>query len=102
MIALTRSIDAGADEALMLDIHGFVSTCNATNFFMVKAGEVWTSTGEYFINGTLAGKNYCDCCKANGIPVYQKNFSLHRCLRCRRSLCRGRSRGWFPSTSMGA
>jgi len=73
--ALIQAIEAGADEALMLDIHGFVSTCNATNFFMIKDGEVWTSTGEYCMNGITRGK-VIEICKENNIPCYQKNFSL--------------------------
>lgn len=75
VIALVQALNAGADEALMLDIHGFVSTCNATNFFMVKSGEVWTSTGQYCMNGITRGKVIA-LCQANGISVYQKNFSL--------------------------
>ena len=73
--ALMQAIEAGADEALMLDIHGFVSTCNATNFFMVKNGEVWTSTGQYCMNGITRG-NVIRACQQNGIVCHQKNFSL--------------------------
>ncbi len=73
--ALIQAIEAGADEALMLDIHGFVSTCNATNFFMVKDGEVWTSTGQYCMNGITRGK-VIEICEENNIPCFQKNFSL--------------------------
>ncbi len=73
--ALIQALEAGADEALMLDIHGFVSTCNATNFFMVKDGEVWTSTGEYCMNGITRGK-VIEVCGENNIPCLQKNFSL--------------------------
>lgn len=73
--ALVQALEAGADEALMLDINGFVSTCNATNFFMVKDGEVWTSTGQYCMNGITRGK-VIEVCKEAGIPCYQKNFSL--------------------------
>lgn len=73
--ALIQAQEAGADEALMLDIHGFVSTCNATNFFMVKKGEVWTSTGQYCMNGITRGK-VIEVCRENGIPCYEKNFSL--------------------------
>ncbi len=75
VMALVQAIEAGADEALMLDIHGMVSTCNATNFFMVKNGEVWTSTGQYCMNGITRG-NIIRVCKENGIPVFEKNFSL--------------------------
>jgi len=73
--ALVQAIEAGADEALMLDIHGFVSTCNATNFFIVRKGEVWTSTGQYCMNGITRG-NIIRVCKENGIPVFEKDFSL--------------------------
>lgn len=73
--ALYQAIQAGADEALMLDINGFVSTCNATNFFIVKNGEVWTSTGQYCMNGITRGA-IIQVCKENNIPVYEKNFSL--------------------------
>ena len=75
VMALVQAIEAGADEALMLDIHGFVSTCNATNFFMIKNGEVWTSTGQYCMNGITRG-NIIRVCKENNIPVFEKNFSL--------------------------
>jgi len=75
VMALVQALEAGADEALMLDIHGFVATCNATNFFMVKNGEVWTSTGQYCMNGITRGKVIAACLR-HGIPCYQKNFSL--------------------------
>lgn len=73
--ALMQALEAGADEALMLDIHGFVSTCNATNFFMVKNDEVWTSTGQYCMNGITRG-NIIELCEENYIFCKQKNFSL--------------------------
>ena len=73
--ALIQAIEAGADEALMLDIHGFVSTCNATNFFMIKDGEVWTSTGQYCMNG-ITRHNVIRVCKEHNIVCHQKNFSL--------------------------
>lgn len=73
--ALIQALEAGADEALMLDINGFVSTCNATNFFMVKDGEVWTSTGQYCMNG-ITRKKIIEICEMNNIPCLQKNFSL--------------------------
>lgn len=75
VMALVQAIKAGADEALMLDIHGFVATCNATNFFIIKNNEVWTSTGQYCMNGITRG-NIIEICKQKGIPCYQKNFSL--------------------------
>jgi branched-chain amino acid aminotransferase len=74
--ALIQAIEAGADEALMLDINGFVSTCNATNFFIVKNNEVITSTGEYCMNG-ITRANVIRVCRENNIPCKQKNFSLY-------------------------
>lgn len=73
--ALVQAITAGADEALMLDIHGFVATCNATNFFIVRNDEVWTSTGKYCMNGITRG-NIIRVCHENGIPCIEKDFSL--------------------------
>ena len=75
VIALVQALEAGADEALMLDLHGFVATCNATNFFIVRKGEVWTSTGQYCMNGITRGKVLA-VCRQQGIPAYEKNFSL--------------------------
>lgn len=75
VMALVQALEAGADEALMLDIHGFVATCNATNFFMVKKGEVWTSTGQYCMNGITRGK-VIELCRREEIVCYQKDFSL--------------------------
>ncbi|MCB9077574.1 MAG: aminotransferase class IV [Anaerolineaceae bacterium] len=75
VIALVQALQAGADEALMLDIHGFVSTCNATNFFMIKKDEVWTSTGQYCMNGITRGK-VIEVGRQHGLVVHEKNFSL--------------------------
>ena len=75
VMALIQAIEAGADEALMLDPNGMVATCNATNFFIVSAGEVITSTGAYCMNGITRG-NIIRVCLENQIPVRQKNFSL--------------------------
>ncbi|MDC3132840.1 aminotransferase class IV [Flavobacteriaceae bacterium] len=73
--ALVQAIEAGADEALMLDVNGFVSTCNATNFFIVRGKEVWTSTGQYCMNGITRGK-VIEACKRNNIICKEKDFSL--------------------------
>lgn len=75
ILACIAAEKAGADEALMLDVHGFVNTTNACNFFIVRKGQVWTSTGDYCMNGITRGK-VIDLCRANGIPVFEKNFSL--------------------------
>ncbi|MBD3664544.1 aminotransferase class IV [Sulfitobacter aestuariivivens] len=76
IIACLQAEAAGADEALMLDPHGFVNTTNACNFFIVRAGEVWTSTGDYCMNGVTRQK-VIDLCRANGIPIHEKNYSLY-------------------------
>ena len=65
----------GADEGLMLDPYDFVSTCNSTNFFIVRDKEVWTSTGEYCLNGVTRG-SVIRLCKEYDIPVYEKNFTV--------------------------
>ena len=76
VIACLQAEQAGADEALMLDPHGFVNTTNACNFFIVRRGEVWTSTGDYCMNGVTRQK-VIDLCRENDIPVFEKNFSLY-------------------------
>ena len=73
--ACIQAIEAGADEALMLDPHGFVATCNSTHFFIVRKGEVWTSTGQYCLGG-ITRANVIALCRDNGIPVFEKSFSL--------------------------
>ncbi|QFS82303.1 Branched-chain-amino-acid aminotransferase [Roseivivax sp. THAF40] len=75
ILACIAAEKAGADEALMLDVHGFVNTTNACNFFIVRKGEVWTSTGDYCMNGITRGQ-VIDICRTEGIPVFEKNFSL--------------------------
>ena len=76
VIACLQAEQAGADEALMLDPHGFVNTTNACNFFIVRRGEVWTSTGDYCMNGVTRQK-VIDLCRSNGIPIFEKNYSLY-------------------------
>ena len=73
--ACIQAAKAGADEALMLDPHGFVATCNSTHFFIVRKNEVWTSSGDYCQGGITRG-NVIEICEQNQIPVRQKNFSL--------------------------
>lgn len=75
ILACIAAEKAGADEALMLDIHGFVNTTNACNFFIVRRGAVWTSTGDYCMNG-ITRQKVIDLCRENAIPVHEKNFSL--------------------------
>ena len=75
ILACIAAEKAGADEALMLDVHGFVNTTNACNFFIVRNGAVWTSTGDYCMNG-ITRQKVIDLCRAEDIPVYEKNYSL--------------------------
>ncbi len=76
VIACLQAERAGADEGLMLDPHGFVNTTNACNFFIVRRGEVWTSNGDYCMNGVTRQK-VIDLCRADGIAVFEKNYSLY-------------------------
>ncbi len=73
--ACIQAAKAGADEALMLDPHGFIATCNSTHFFILRKGEVWTSSGDYCLGGITRG-NVIALCGQNQIPIRQKNFSL--------------------------
>ena len=75
ILACIAAEKAGADEALMLDFHGFVNTTNACNFFIVRKGAVWTSTGDYCMNG-ITRQKVIDLCRANDIPVFERNYSL--------------------------
>ena len=75
VLACIAAEKAGADEALMLDINGFVNTTNACNFFIVRKGVVWTSTGDYCMNG-ITRQKVIDLCHKNKIPIVEKNFSL--------------------------
>lgn len=75
ILACIAAQKAGADEALMLDVHGFVNTTNACNFFIVKKGAVWTSTGDYCMNG-ITRQKVIDLCRTNDIPVFERNYSL--------------------------
>ncbi len=73
--ACIQASEAGADEALMLDPHGFVATCNSTHFFIVRDGEVWTSSGDYCLDGITRGA-VIEAARAAGITVRERNFSL--------------------------
>ena len=75
ILACIAAQKAGADEALMLDVNGFVCTTNSCNFFIVRSGEVWTSTGDYCLNG-ITRQKVIEICKLEDIPIFEKNFSL--------------------------
>jgi len=89
----------GADEGLMLDINGHVSTCNSTNFFIVKNEEVWTSTGEYCLPGVTRGK-IIQLCKSNQIPVFEKDFSIEDVLTSDEAFVTGTFAGVIPVTRL--
>ncbi len=93
--AMIQSYKAGCDEALMLDPQGFVNTGNSVNFFIVKGGEVWTSTGDYCMPGVTRAK-VIELCEQNGIAVRQKNFSLHDAYSADEAFVTGTFGGQIP------
>jgi branched-chain amino acid aminotransferase len=97
--ACIQATKAGADEALMLDPHGFVATCNSTHFFIVRRGEVWTSTGDYCLAG-ITRANVLRLCRDNRIPVYEKNFSLTEAYGAQEAFVTGTFAGVAPVTEI--
>jgi len=97
--ACIQAIKAGADEALMLDPHGFVATCNSTHFFIVRRGEVWTSSGNYCIAG-ITRANVLRLCHENGIPAFEKNFSLTETYSAEEAFITGTYAGIAPVTEI--
>ena len=93
--ACIQATKAGADEALMLDPHGFVATCNSTHFFIVKKDAVWTSSGDYCLGGITRGV-VIQLCEENNIPVYQKNFSLSDVYSAQEAFVTGTFAGLAP------
>jgi len=85
----------GGDEGLMLDPHGYVSTCNSTHFFMVKDNSVLTSTGDFCLHG-VTRQNIIDICKTNSIPIYEKNFTLSDVYECEEAFVTGTFGGVVP------
>jgi branched-chain amino acid aminotransferase len=75
ILASIQATQAGADEALMLDPHGFVATCNSTHFFIVRNGEIWTSSGKYCLGG-ITRALALEVARDAGIPAIEKDFSL--------------------------
>lgn len=97
--ACIQAIEAGADEALMLDPHGFVATCNSTHFFIVRGGEVWTSSGDYCLGG-ITRANVLRVCREAGIPAFEKNFSLTQVYGADEAFCTGTFAGVVPVRSI--
>jgi len=75
ILACIQAYTAGADEALMLDPHGFVATCNSTHFFIVRRGELWTSSGAFCLGG-ITRETVLRVAREAGIPAYERDFSL--------------------------
>ncbi len=75
IFACIQAAKSQVDEALMLDPHGFVATCNSTHFFIIRKGEVWTSSGDFCLDG-ITRRNVINLCKQNDIPVFERNFTL--------------------------
>ncbi|WP_421792515.1 aminotransferase class IV [Hyphobacterium sp.] len=97
--ACIQATKAGADEALMLDPHGFVATCNSTHFFIVRKREVWTSTGDYCLGGVTRGV-VIELCKEAGIPVFEKNFTLTQVYSADEAFTTGTFAGLVPVTEV--
>ncbi|MEZ5752057.1 MAG: aminotransferase class IV [Paracoccaceae bacterium] len=95
--ALIQAINAGADEALMLDPAGFVASCNSTNFFIIRKGEVWTSTGRASFRGITQGAVIA-ACRAAGITVRETDFTLAQCYSAEESFVTGTLGGVTPVT----
>lgn len=89
----------GADEGLMMDVNGNVSTCNSTNFFIIKNKEVWTSTGEYCLPGVTRGA-IIQLCKENNIPIYEKDFLVDDVLNADEAFVTGTFAGVIPAVSL--
>ncbi len=97
--ACIQAYTAGADEALMLDPHGFVATCNSTHFFIVRRGEVWTSSGDYCLGG-ITRANVLRVCREAGIPAFEKNFSLTEAYSAEEAFVTGTFAGVAPVRSI--
>jgi branched-chain amino acid aminotransferase len=93
--ACIQAYTAGADEALMLDPHGFVATCNSTHFFVVRKGEVWTSTGMYNLGG-ITRANVLRICEHNGITARERSFSLTEVYSAEEAFVTGTFAGLVP------
>jgi branched-chain amino acid aminotransferase len=97
--ACIQAYTAGADEALMLDPHGFVATCNSTHFFIVARDEVLTSDGRYCLAG-ITRANVLDICRAHGIPAREATFSLTDVYSAREAFVTGTFAGVVPVRSV--
>jgi branched-chain amino acid aminotransferase len=99
ILACIQATKAGCDEALMLDPHGFVATCNSTHFFIVRKGEVWTSSGKYCLGG-ITRSNVLRICKDQGIGAFEKDFSLTDVYGADEAFVTGTFAGLVPVTEV--
>lgn len=99
VLACIQAYTAGADEALMLDPDGFVATCNSTHFFIVRSGEVWTSSGDYCLAG-ITRRNVLELCAANGVPAKERRFSLTDVYGADEAFVTGTLAGIVPAVSV--
>src|ERR1700761_8117786 len=95
ILACIQAMEAGADEALMLDDRGFVATCNSTHFFIVRGGELWTSAGSYCLGG-ITRDAVLRAARRAGIPAYEKDFSLFDVYGAEEAFCTGTFAGLTP------
>jgi branched-chain amino acid aminotransferase len=103
ILACIQAYQAGADEALMLDPHGFVATCNSTHFFVVKGTpdepEVWTSDGRFTLGG-ITRRNVLEMCRAHGITAHERTFSLTEVYSAQEAFVTGTFAGVAPVRSV--
>ncbi|MEM9014799.1 MAG: aminotransferase class IV [Pseudomonadota bacterium] len=99
ILACIQSAKAGADEALMLDPHGFVATCNSTHFFIVRDGALWTSTGDFCLGG-ITRRVIIELARKNEIDVFERNFSLHDVYSADEAFITGTFAGVSPVASV--
>ena len=95
ILACIQAMEAGADEALMLDDRGFVATCNSTHFFIVRGGELWTSGGGYCLGG-ITRDAVLRAARRAGIPAFEKDFSLFDVYSADEAFCTGTFAGLTP------
>ena len=99
ILACIEADKAGADEGIMLDINGNVSTCNSTNFFIIRKGEVWTSKGIYCLPG-ITRKMVINLCKENNIPIYERDFSIKHVHTADEAFVTGTFAGIIPAINI--
>ena len=99
ILACIQAMEAGADEALMLDDRGFVATCNSTHFFIVRKGEVWTSAGGYCLGGITRGA-VLEAARREGVPAFEKDFSLFDVYGADEAFTTGTFAGLVPVASV--